>query len=111
MPGAPSPGSDGKPTDSPAGTPALLREQGFHNTAHFTVAELGFGLSFELRLRYLDRDDCRQSLTHIVTRQVVGVIFDQSRFAGIVIDNPSERTLKAGFMRSAFVRVDIICKE
>ena len=92
----------------------VLREQLVHHAAHrafhFRVAKLGLGLPFELRLQHLHRQHGREAFTHVVAGQArFLVLFIERRlFLDILVDDRRQRTLEAGEVRAAFVRVDVV---
>ena len=60
--------------------------QRFDNAFHFAVAELGFGLPFELRLRHFHADDCGESLANVVALEILIVLFEQAAADCVAVD-------------------------
>lgn len=58
------------------------------------VAQLGLGLALELGLAELDRDDRRQTLADVVTREVVVLLAQQLLVARVPVDETGERGRK-----------------
>ena len=54
----------------------LFVDQRLDDTLDFAVAELGLGLSLELRLGNFDADDRGQALAHIVALQILVVFLE-----------------------------------
>src|SRR3989304_2313898 len=57
---------------------------------------------------HLHRNDCTQSLSNVISGQIVVFIFKNSVLAGIVVENACECGLKAGQVHSPFNRVDVV---
>src|SRR5690606_37308010 len=53
---------------------------------HLGVAQLGLGLALELRFAQLDRDDRREALADVVTREVVLLVAQQLAVARVLVD-------------------------
>ena len=58
----------------------------------------------------LDRDDCCQSLTHILPSQIVLIFFEKLIFLSVVIDNPCQGSPETLLMSSTLVGMDVIGK-
>src|SRR6266545_5659592 len=84
----------------------MLAHNLLHERLGLGVAKLGLGLSLELRLGKLDRDDRRQPFSDVLAREVVVLVLEQSALAGVVVDDPGQRRPEALFVSTAFVRVD-----
>ena len=81
------------------------------HTLYLTVAQLGLGLPFKLRLRHFHGDNGGQSLTEVVARNLNLVLFELVEHlvvAGIPLQGIGEGTTETGKMRTAFYCVDII---
>ena len=85
-----------------------FRYDGIHNTAHFAVAQLGLGLTFELRVTNLEADNRRQAFAHIITGEVAVLVLEDALLAGKVVGCARQRELEAGQMRAAFFGVDVV---
>lgn len=83
----------------------LVVDHRLHDAAHLGVAELGFGLPLELRIRHLHTDHRRQAFAHIGSRQRRVVLHHR---LGIVVDGAGQRGLEAGQVRTAFDGVDVV---
>src|SRR5215203_2233724 len=57
-----------------------------HETLDLGVAELGLGLSLELRVPQLDRDDGREPLPDIVAGEVLLLLFEEALDPGVCVD-------------------------
>ena len=73
----------------------------------FAVAELGLGLTLELRLGHLHADDGRQAFAEVVAAGLV-VGPEQVGLARIGRERLGECTLEAADVRSAFDRADVV---
>src|SRR5690606_11251058 len=70
-------------------------------------AQLGLGLSLELRLLDLDRDDAGESLTHIVAREPIDTaLLEESGLASVVVDRAGQRRLEPGQVGTTFMGID-----
>ena len=79
----------------------------FHKTLDVSIAELGFGLTFKLRLRNFNADDCGQSFPGILS--LYGFIsFNDPVFIGIQIYAPGQCSFKTSQMGAAFLSMDVI---
>ncbi len=86
-----------------------LANDRFDDAAHFTVAKLGFGLAFELRLSHLDAQYGGQTFAHIVAGELNSVLFfNQIIFSGVGVDRFGQCRLKADEMRAAFDGMDVV---
>ena len=70
------------------------------------VAELGFGLAFELRLGDAQRNDGRQAFAEIVARR--DQIFEQPFFLAVVVQAAGQGRAEAGDVRAAFDGADVV---
>src|SRR5258708_3615367 len=66
---------------------------GLGHTFDFTIAELGFGLAFELRVRPLDRNHCAQSFGRVVSRETGALILQEFFFLHVIIDDAKKKEL------------------
>ncbi len=78
------------------------------NSLHFAVAELGLGLSFELRIRKLDADDAYHAFANVVAGKVFLHFLEQVVGDGVVVHRARQGGLESDQMRSAFVRIDVV---
>ena len=74
----------------------------------FRVAELGLGLSLELRLQQLDADHRGQTLADVLTAEVGIRLLEQSRLARVAVERVGQRRSKAGHVAAALGRVDVV---
>ncbi len=72
------------------------------------VAELRLRLSFELRVGELDGDDCCETFAHVLAVEIVFLLLQQALGARVVVQRARQRSLEAGEVRAAFVRVDVV---
>lgn len=70
------------------------------------VAQLGLRLALELRLTQLDRDDRGQTLTDVVTGEVVVLLAQQLLVARVLVDQRGQRRTEALLVRTALVGMD-----
>ena len=89
-------------------TAEFFVDQSFDDALDLAVAELGFGLSFELRLRHFDADHRRQALAHIFALQILIVLFEQAAADGVAVDGACQRRAKTDQVRAAFDGVDVV---
>ncbi len=75
---------------------------------HAWIAELGLGLTLELRVAQLDRDDGRQSLAHVIAGEVVLFLLEQTVVAGVLVERAREGGAKARHVRATLARVDVV---
>ena len=78
--------------------------------AHFAVAQLRLGLSFKLGFGYLDGDDGDEAFAEVLARD-----FDFGFFQllgagvfGIFLQYTGQCGAEAGFVRTTFLRVDVV---
>ena len=86
----------------------LVGHHAIHQRTHLAVAQLGLGLSLELRLNQLDRDHCGQTLAHVVAGQVRVGGLEHADLAAVVVHHAGQRALEAFKMRAALRRVDVV---
>src|SRR5215469_9733022 len=88
--------------------PQLFVDHGNDDAFDFGVAQLGLGLTLELRLADLHADDRGQSLTRIIAFQPQILVLDQVVFSGVGVNRAGQRRTQTRNMRPAFDRVDIV---
>src|SRR6476620_6496233 len=101
--------------DDPLGGLRVLLDEGaeglvdnrLHRAGDLGVAELALGLSLELRLGELHRDDRGQSFTDVFARERL-VVLQEAVLLAVVVDRAGQRRLEAGKMRAAIARVDVV---
>ena len=76
--------------------------------ADLGVTQLGLGLSLELRLPQLDRNDAGQSLADVLTGEVLVLLLEEPALSAEVVDRPGERLAHALLVGTAFVGVDVV---
>src|SRR5215208_284209 len=79
-----------------------------HEALDLGVPELGLGLSLELRVPHLDRDDGREPLPYVVAGEVLLLLFEEPLPARVSVYSPRERSPEAREVRPALVRVDVV---
>ncbi len=72
------------------------------------VAELGLGLTLELRVGQLDRDHRGQPLAHVVAGEVLVFLFEQAFAARVGVERAGQRRAEAGEVGAALVGVDVV---
>ncbi len=72
------------------------------------VAELGLGLTLELRLGDLHRNDRGETLAHVLAGEVGVLLLQLAAGARVIVDSTRERRAEAGEVRAALVRVDVV---
>ena len=72
----------------------------------FAVAELGFGLAFELRMGHAATDDGGEAFAEVFAGG--DEVFEEAVFLAVVVDAAGEGGAEAGEMRAAFGRVDVV---
>ncbi|RPK46181.1 hypothetical protein EES39_13935 [Streptomyces sp. ADI92-24] len=77
-----------------------------HEGLRLRVAQLGLRLTLELRLTQLHRDDRRQTLADVLTRQVVVLLAQEPLLPRVPVDQPRHRRAEALLVGTALVRVD-----
>ena len=78
--------------------------------AHEGAAELGLGLSLELRVGELDGDDSGEALADIVTREVALFLLDDAVLAGVLVDHAGEGAAEALHVHAALDGADVVGK-
>ena len=86
---------------------ALVDER-LHRRLDLGVAELGLGLTFELRLANLHREHRGEAFAHVVAGQREVRLLEEVALGGVRVDDARQRRLEAGEVRAAFVRVDVV---
>ena len=76
--------------------------------ARLSIAELGLGLTLELRLGELDGDDSGQTLADVITSEIVIPVLEQTLLTSILIDQSGQRRAKSLLMGAALGGVDRI---
>ena len=74
----------------------------------FRVAELGLGLTLELRLADLDREYRGETFADVVAGEREVRLLQHVALGGVRVDDARQRRLEAGEVRAAFVRVDVV---
>ena len=72
------------------------------------VAQLGLGLTLELRVLELDRDERREALAHVLAGEVVLFLLEEVLLPGVVVECARERGTEAGEVRAALRGVDVV---
>src|SRR5215207_609690 len=84
------------------------QRRALHEALDLGVPELGLGLSLELRVPHLDRDDGREPLPYVVAGEVLLLLFEEPLPARVGVYSPRERSPEAREVRPALVRVDVV---
>src|SRR5262249_20146145 len=71
------------------------------------VAELRLGLSLELRVAQLDRDDSCQPFTNILAVETL-LLLQKLELLGLRVQRARQRAAEAGQVRAALDRVDVV---
>ena len=77
---------------------------------HVGAAELGLGLTLELRIGQLDRDNGRKTLAHVVAGQIGVLLLEQVLLAGVIVNHAGERDAETLEVHAALGGVDIVGK-
>lgn len=77
-----------------------------HERLHFGVAQLGLGLTLELRFADLDRDHRGQAFANVVAGEVRVLVFQQLLVFGVLVHHRRQRAAEALFVGAALVGVD-----
>jgi hypothetical protein len=72
--------------------------------------QLVLGLTRELRIADLDRDDRRQALPHIIAGEILLQVLEQTRRVCIAVDRSGECGPESGEMGTSIAVVDRICE-
>ena len=83
-------------------------DDALHDALDFGVAQLAFGLAFELRFGELDADDGGQAFADIVAGQVGVIFLKQLVLAGVIIEHAGQRRAEAGQMGAAVDSIDAV---
>ncbi len=75
---------------------------------YLVVAELGLGLSLELRLGHLDRDDSRETLAEVVAVDIELQLGEHARVVGIFFQSTRQSAAETGKVRTALDRIDVV---
>ena len=81
-------------------------EDALHERLGLGVAQLGLGLTLELRLGHLDRDDGGEALADVVAGHAVLALLDQPPGFAPPVDRVGQRRTEALLVGAALVRVD-----
>ena len=88
-----------------------LAHGGLHHAHHLVVAQLGLGLTLELRLGHLDRDHGRQTVAEVLFRQLdlhLGQLLEQLVVFGIFLERERQAAAEAGEVRASLDGVDVV---
>ncbi len=108
-------GLDGLANDRAGLLRVLLQELGelrvdnrLDEALHARITELGFGLTLELGIGELGRDDGGQPLAHVLAGEVVVLLLELALVAGVLVQRAGQRGAKAGEMGAAVNGVDVV---
>ena len=88
----------------------LFGNERIENSSHFAVTEFTLGLTLELRLCELNRNNCRKTFTYVLTREILFALFDDVVLSAVVVKDLGKRCLKANFVGTTLNGVDVVCK-
>ena len=77
---------------------------------HIGAAELSLGLPLKLRIGQLDRDNRRETLTHVVAGQVGVLLLEQVLLAGVIVNHAGEGSAETLEVHAALGGVDVVGK-
>ena len=66
----------------------LFADDGLHDAFDFGIAELGFGLTFELGFQKFDTDNRRQAFADILAGQIFFIAFEEVVSFSVVVNRP-----------------------
>ena len=87
-----------------------LGNHAVHERAHVGAAELGLGLTLELRVGELDRDDRGEALADVAALEVGVLLLDDVLFAAVVVYHLGEGRAEALEVHAALLGVDVVGK-
>ena len=79
-----------------------------HNPTHFTVTELGLGLTFKLWVWHLHRDDRSKPFANVFPLEVVFLFLEELHAAGVFVDGTGKGGLKTELVGPTFVGMDVV---
>ena len=85
-----------------------FRKNGFDRRAGFRIAELAFGLSFELRIAEFHADDGRESFAHVVAGEVIVFLLQDAFCAGVGVEFARQGCAKANQVRPTFGVINVV---
>ena len=88
----------------------LLGDDAVRGSSRLHVAELLLSLSFKLGILNLDADDCGDSLSDIISGEVLVIVLENLVPSSVIVEGLSERISEAHQMHAAFRCVDVIYK-
>ena len=88
----------------------FLVDQGLNIPLDLGVAQLGLGLSLELRLGDLDRDDTGQTLAQVIARDGDLLLLEQIVGGGIAVHGTGQGRLEADQMGATLMGIDVVGK-
>jgi hypothetical protein len=83
-------------------------DEHFNRALDLRVAQLGFCLPFELGLSHLDGQDSRQAFAKIISGKIDLYVSEQVIFIRIRFEGAREGAAKAGYVRAAFMGIDVV---
>ena len=79
-----------------------------YGSAYFVVTQLGFSLTFKLRLSYFYGDNGDQTFTEVFTRNFHFRFFQSLAFFGVFLQYAGQCRTESGFVCTAFNGVDVV---
>ena len=83
---------------------------GFYGANHFLVTEFGFGLTLELRLEHLHRDNSGEAFAEVIGVDFHLHLFEHLGIFGIFAKGSAQTAAESGEVSTTFVGVDVVDK-
>ena len=88
----------------------VLVDRALHKAFDLGVAQLGLGLTLELRVAHLDRNNGGQAFAAVIAGKVAVLVLDELVLLGIAVHQGGQGCAEALFVRAALVGIDGIGK-
>ena len=82
----------------------------FDQRTHGNIAQLAFGLAFELWIAQFHRNDCGQTLTNVVAGEVFFLLFKKRLCPGVLVHHIRDGLFEAFFVHAAFDGGNAVCE-
>src|SRR5690606_1418573 len=79
-----------------------------NSRSHFPVPQFGLGLSLELRLLYLYRDNGSKTLPEVISRDLKLEFVKHARSIGVFFKGCGQTSSETGKVSTPFVSVDVV---